>query len=264
MSPEGVLRLLLDRLGANNGETILISEHELTQWPAMAVAALKAQQLLVKASPATSLVCPGCEDECVMSVNFVNYSTGRAAFIMCDRRSDVSRVSIPVVRLNQWQCALNALCDFIADGLNMHRRVKEAVNAEGWEIGIARGHKRSQMLCIKAEGGLHLIAGGNAMPLTELFGYQNGVYTLNGILIHQLVDAATPADPRYTPSNARREVGKLETEAMHEDWRKAYRKLRRQYANSTSHSDTWIARQIAKMDIARGRSAETIRKNMKS
>jgi len=39
--------------------------------------------------------------------------------------------------------------------------------------------------------------------------------------------------------------------------------LRRKYPNTTSHSDIWIANQIAKMDIAHGREAETIRKQMK-
>jgi hypothetical protein len=29
------------------------------------------------------------------------------------------------------------------------------------------------------------------------------------------------------------------------------------------HSDTWIAKQIAKLDIAQDRDSETIRKNMK-
>ena len=44
MTPEEVLRVLLDRLGATDGAAILISEQELAQWPAVAVAALKSQR----------------------------------------------------------------------------------------------------------------------------------------------------------------------------------------------------------------------------
>ncbi len=260
MSPHDALCVLLERLGANDGAAVLISEHELTHWPAAAVAALKLQGMLVKASPASSVVCPGCEDECVMPVHVLNYPTGRAAFVVCGRRNDVNRVPVPVILLNQWQCTIDTLCSFIADNLKIHRRAKGLVNAESWEIGMARGHKRSQMLCLKAEGELHLIAGGNAMPLTVLVDYDDGAYTLDGAMIRQLVDAATTADHRYTPSNARREVGKLETQAMHDGWRKAYRELRHKKPDQT---DVWYARQIAKMDIARGRSADTIRKNMK-
>ncbi len=47
---------------------------------------------------------------------------------------------------------------------------------------------------------------------------------------------------------------------MYEAWRKAYRDLKKQRRNM---SDVWYSRQIAKMNIANGRSAETIRKHMK-
>lgn len=260
MNPEDVLLVLLDRLGVTDGAAILISEQELAQWPRGAVAALKSQGLLVKASPASSVVCPGCEDACVMPVHLINYPTGRAAFVVCDRRSDVNRVHVPVALLNQWQCTIDVLCDFIADSLKIHRRAKGSFNAEDWEIGMARGRKRSQMLGLKTDGELRLIAGGNAMPLSAVVSYCDGTYALDDALISHMVDSATTADNHYTPSNARREVGKLETQAMHDCWRKAYRELRR---NKPDQSDVWYARQIAKMDIARGRSADTIRKNMK-
>jgi hypothetical protein len=39
-------------------------------------------------------------------------------------------------------------------------------------------------------------------------------------MIRQLVDSATTADNRYTPTNARREVRKLDTQAMYESWQK--------------------------------------------
>jgi hypothetical protein len=47
---------------------------------------------------------------------------------------------------------------------------------------------------------------------------------------------------------------------MHKSWQKAYRKIKRERTNM---SDVWYSQQIAKVDIAQGRSAETIRKEMK-
>ena len=62
-------------------------------------------------------------------------------------------------------------------------------------------------------------------------------------------------------ARAKREARKLVTSAMHGSWQKEFRKLKKKRSNM---SDTWYSQQIAKMEIANGRSAETIRKNMKS
>jgi hypothetical protein len=78
-------------------------------------------------------------------------------------------------------------------------------------------------------------------------------------VIRQQTDQGTPANDRYTPNNARREVGKLNTQAMHEGWQKEYRKLKK---SRPDMSDVWYSQQIAKMPVADGRSAETIRKHM--
>jgi hypothetical protein len=129
-----------------------------------------------------------------------------------------------------------------------------------WNIGIARGDKRSQMLCLQVGGDLALVAGNNAVPLAELVGFRDGEYSVDGAMIRELVDAATTADSRYTPSNARREARKLDTQAMYEGWRKAYRDLKKQRWNM---SNVWYSRQIAKQEIAASRDAETIRKHMK-
>ena len=79
-------------------------------------------------------------------------------------------------------------------------------------------------------------------------------------MIRRMVDAATTADNRYTPSKAKREARKLETQAMHASWRKEYRELKR---SKPGKPDTWYSQQIAKMDIAQDRDPETIRKHMK-
>ena len=79
-------------------------------------------------------------------------------------------------------------------------------------------------------------------------------------MIRRLVDSASTADGRYTPTTARRETRKLDTQAMYKNWRKAYRALRKSRPNM---SDVWYSQQIAKQDIADGRDADTIRKHLK-
>jgi hypothetical protein len=116
------------------------------------------------------------------------------------------------------------------------------------------------MLCLEASDTLTLVAGNSRVPLAEFIGFHDGAYTLDALQIRHLADSATKTDERYTPSNARREARKLDTQAMYESWRKEYRALRKRRPGM---SDVWYSQQIAKMDIAHGRDAETIRKKMK-
>ena len=71
---------------------------------------------------------------------------------------------------------------------------------------------------------------------------------------------ATTASTRATPTNARREANKLDTQAKYKSWQKEYRALKQSHPD---HSDVWYSLKIAKMAIAKGSSAETIRKHMK-
>lgn len=64
MTPQAALAELLERLAAQQGAAVHIGNDELNTWPAEAVAAMKSARLLVKARPASSIVCPGCEENC--------------------------------------------------------------------------------------------------------------------------------------------------------------------------------------------------------
>jgi hypothetical protein len=261
MTPHDALIELLARVGARNGAAVLVSGEELSQWPAAAVTAMKSQRLLAKARPASSTICPGCERACVMPVHTLPRASGTAAsFIVCDKRSDINRVPVSAECQKQWRCDADAVCGFITASLGLRRSDQLPADAGLLNIGIAYGRKRSQMLSLRADGELALVAANNTVPLAELVGYRDGEYSVDGDTIRQLVDFATTADPRYTPSNARREARKLDTQAMYEAWRKAYRDLKKKRHNMF---DVWYSRQIAKMDIANGRSAETIRRHMK-
>jgi hypothetical protein len=261
MTPLEALLELLAFVGAKEGGAPLLSEEELSLWPAEAVRELKSQKLLVKASPAASVVCPGCEQECTMPVHTLPSGMDAAAsFVVCDERDDTNRVEVPAERLRQWRCGVEAVGAFVARSLGLRSDSQRKTDAGLWELGLVAGKKRSQMVCLRANEALELVAGQNAVPLAGLVLFGAEGYSVDTEAVRQLVDAATTGDPRHTPSNARREARKLDTQALHESWRKEYRALKQRRPEM---SDVWYSQLIAKMDIAQGRNAETIRKHMK-
>ena len=260
MTPKAALIELLGRVGARLGESVTVSTEELSQWPAAAVSALKSQGLLLKARPAKSVVCPGCEQDCSMPVQTVTRANGSVtSFVVCDKRSDTNRVPIPAARLALWRCDAQAVCGFIVASLGLQQTTVQPSEDGLLPIGIARGNKRTQMLCLRVQGHLALVVGTDAMPLADVIGFENGSFTVGQTVIRQMVDAATTADPRHTPSTVKREAGKLNTQARYASWQKAYKALRKKRPNE---SDVWYSQQIAKTAVAQGRDASTIKKHM--
>jgi hypothetical protein len=261
MSPLEALRDVLERLGAARGAAVLVSEDELRKWPAEAVRALKSQKLIVKACPAVTVVCPGCEQECTMPVYTLPAGTRQgASFVVCDKRDDINRVEVPAERLRQWRCGLEAVGAFVAQALRLRPESRRQSGAGLWELGPTAGMKRSQMLCLRANDTLELVTGENTLPLAEVVRFDAVGYSVDHETVRRLVDTATTGDNPYTPSNARREARKLATQARHERWRKEYRTQKKRRPEM---SDKWHSQQIAKLKVADGCSAETIRKNMK-
>jgi hypothetical protein len=260
MTPIEALLELLALVGAKGGGAALLSEEELSHWPSEAVRKLKSQKLLAKASPAVSAVCPGCEQECVMPVYTPPAGTGPAvSFVVCDKRDDTNRVEVPTERLRQWCCGVEAVGAFVARSLGLRSDSQRKTDAGLWELGLVAGKKRSQMVCLRANEALELVAGQNAVPLTKLVRFGAEGYSVDCEAIRQLVDAASTGDSRYTPSSTRREARKLDTQALHERWRKEYRALKQRRPGM---SGVWYSEQIARMEITPKRSAETIRKHM--
>ncbi len=261
MTPQAALIEMLGRVGARNGTATMVSTEELNQWPAAAVAAMKTQNLLLKARPAKSVVCPGCEQECsTMPVHTVTRANAPAAsFVVCDKRSDTNRVPILAARLAQWRCDAHAVCGFVTACLGLQQTTVQPSDNRLLPIGMARGNKRTQMLCLRLDGSLALVVGADAMPLADVVGFENGSFTLDVAVIRQTVDSATTADPRRTPSTAKREARKIDTQAMYASWHKEYKALKKRRPNM---SDVWYSEQIAKSAVGLGRDASTIKKHM--
>ena len=129
MTPREALLDLVARVGARDGAAVRVSETDVRQWPAEAVAALKAHRLLVRARPARTVVCPGCEADCVMPVQTIPAGPREAArFIVCDKRSDINRVALTTAHVDQWKCDGEALARFVVEQVGL-RRSRHRVDA---------------------------------------------------------------------------------------------------------------------------------------
>jgi hypothetical protein len=71
----------------------------------------------------------------------------------------------------------------------------------------------------------------------------------------------SPAVKKPSHSGLQRELRKQKTSERYKAWNKAYRELRKKNPGKNA---TWISKQIEKMDIGDGKTAETIRRKMKS
>ncbi len=251
---------VLERLAAQAGAAVTLSEDELGEWPRDAVRAMRAQRLLTKAAPTKSAICPGCEQQCAMEVHTPPVEDGTASpFIVCDKREDINRVPVPVAKLRQWRYSAEAVGAFVAQSLGVRGGNQRRADGGLWELGLVTGKKRSQMVCLRAGEQLELVAGQNAVSLAELVSFSADGYSVDCDAVRGLVDAAT-GDSFYTPSIRRREERRQRTQALYQDWQKEYRALKK---HRPGMSDLWYSQQIAKMDRAQGRNAETIRKHMK-
>jgi hypothetical protein len=261
MTPLEVLVELVDRLGACGGHAALISEAELCRWPDDALHALKSQRIITKAKAADSALCPGCEEECVMPVMTLPVGEGAArSFILCELRNDTNRVAVMTNHLLQWRCSLELVCGFVADSLGLSRGRWQRNQAGMLEIGMVTGKERVQMICLEITDRVQVVVGQNKVDLADLVAFDDGKFSVHQGMIQRLVDSSNTADARYTPNVVRRASRKLKTKELHASWKKEYQRLKKKHPEM---SDTWTAGKIAKMDIAQGRDAETIRKNMK-
>ena len=261
MTLDNVLQELIQCL-AHDGDTLLPWD-QVRRWPKGGIEVFQNAGWIVSAPLASAVICPGCEAACYMPVaKVIRAVNGRPAraYIACDQRPDMGTVKLQLARLQQWQLTQGQLAYWITDTLTVRYSGKRLDGGNLLELGLVSGEKRAQMLCLHTAGELALVAGSNRIPLVDAIQLIDGALSLDANLIRQLVDSAATGDARYTPNTARREVRKLETAAMHEQWQKEYRALQKKRPN---RSDVWYSQQIAKMECAQGRSAGTIKKNMK-
>lgn len=258
---DDVLHELIRHL--EDGGNGILSWEQVREWPDGAIEAFQQAGWIKPAEAATSVECLGCEHNCFMPVHVLPAANDRPtrAFVACDRRDDMGRVPTSLVCLQQWRLSEGQVARWIARALGLRGRTEKDHLTGMIRIGTIQGRKRVGNIVLTTTAPASLRAAGHALTLSEIVFLGGNQPTIDRDAVMDLVDrppAETPA--RCQPTAARREARKLDTQDMYESWRKAYRELKRRRRNM---SDVWYSQQIAKMDIAKGRSADTIRKNMK-
>jgi len=200
MTPQEALAELLGRLGASGGAPVHVTADELDGWPQDAVAAMKQRKLLVKASPAHSAICPGCERACTMPVHVIpNPPHVPNAFVACDKREDIGRVPVSIAALERWQTSGGALAQAIARLLGFDQPVQTASSGHSWIIGVLKGNKHSRHVTLSSNGALELAVGSLNVPAGEVLRIDGFKFTIDSMRLGRLADSSA-ADGDVTES----------------------------------------------------------------
>jgi hypothetical protein len=188
LSPDEVLAEVLARLGAAQGTPILITHQELSAWPEEAAQALQTSGILIQAEPAASVVCPGCEQACVMPVHVRSGDPGLDAFIICEERSDTNRVGIPVACLEQWQASGEGLARALAQWLSIPYAGRPGDESSTLAVGLLRGGRHSSHVQLQTAGKIALLLAGHSVPLIEVLRLEGSRFKLDHRALLGLVD----------------------------------------------------------------------------
>lgn len=193
MTATEALGELIARLGASPGRALAFSAADLQRWPADAVSAFKTQGVFRPGKPGDTAVCPGCERACVMPVQQRQRAGAMAAFVVCDRRDDIGRVSVAPVLLERWRVDAHTLADALAGLLGAGACHPVPGEASAFRLGVVVGaaDKATVHLRFGNQGDACLEVAGHSLELTSVLGIRAGKLALDTLHLGRCAD--TPA-----------------------------------------------------------------------
>ena len=242
---------------------VVLDADAVVRWAIGNIDALIKAGLLKTAGRAQSVVCPGCEHRCISDVNAsVSRSGGVRVFVVCempDVQAQMGRIEIAPDRLRQWQITPLMLARFLMLKLQLVGEIPSPDKLKSVPLGMLPGpHGRRWVRLVLSP--LSLEINRQRAPMKELLHVIDDQIALDRPRVAEmLAHDADSKDKAYSPSIEAREAGKLATAAMRQDWHDAHAELARQHPDKGKR---WYSMKIAQMQIARGRDAETIRKQL--
>jgi len=244
------------------GHSLSLSFDEVEQWPSGFLNMLEQAELLVKDVQSKSLQCTGCEHGCFMPVAFTD--DGLRAFIVCDhpeQQDHMGRVAVSLPRLNQWQLNIRQVAIVVAKLLGLESIPLYQAKTGSYSLGMLKS-PNGRRAAVLAPTPLSLVINQRSIPVNELLYIEANRLVMDSLKIDDALRAKSSGKGKaYITNCDKQQNRKLVTQAMYCDWQEQYKKLKRAHSKK---SDTWIAYQISKMDIGKGKSSDTIRKNMKA
>ncbi len=247
-------------LDASDGG-LLVGWSEAQEWPDGALDVFLASGILVSKTKARSIECLGCEYRCYKDVEVTRIGKQSRVFIVCDvpeMQSEMGRVMVPMERLHQWQCGVMGIAGIVQRLLGLEYEL-DSTHAS-LKLGMLKSPHGRRWISLN-QGPLTLEINGVQVPIDEILYFDHQELVLDMVRIEELLKVKPENRGKaYNPSVTKREVRKLQTQAMYQDWKDAYIRLNKK---NPDKSATWVSKQIAKMDVANGKDAQTIYKNMK-
>jgi hypothetical protein len=212
LTDDDALAEFLSRIGSASDGSIFIAEEELRRWPAKALAALKSVGFLIEATPASSVVCPGCEQQCVMLVH-VPPGSGANAFVVCDKRNDINRVAVEIDGLARWRGSGEAVAALLAKLLGLRWRGGVSAQSRRWEVGMFKTRKRSSHLVLTADGELKLTLAGHTVALSDVLSLGDEGFMVDKGMLSELADdpVSGGGDRESASQRKARLAGRIET-----------------------------------------------------
>lgn len=150
-----------------------------------------------------------------MPVHVINVKARKPdAFIVCDKRSDINRVPVPVDRLEQWQATGESVAVLLARLLGLHRSGGTSGNATRWEVGVLKGAKHSSHLVLVADGSLTLSLAGHSIPLADVLTLAGRAFKVDRRTLNRLVDRPVAGAGDVESAAQRRERLKKRVHAL--------------------------------------------------
>lgn len=241
---------------------VLIGWDEVLQWPEGLLKQFIKLGLVAKDVSAKSLTCLGCEQHCTMDVLLTE--DAQRAFIACDHpdmQSHMGRISIPLERLQQWQAGAQQFAAVMAAMLELDTKPAYNKESTSYKLGMLKGVEGRRWVNLFTRPLRVEIAGHLALIGDVLF-FDEGNLVIDTARVNSML-SSNPAHvgKMYTPNTSKQDARKMATQAMYQNWRDQYRSLMQKHPEKT---DTWYSAQIAKLPMAQGKSADTVRKNMKN
>lgn len=185
------LSLLLRQLAAVDDDKFLISHEERVEVPDDVWATMAQLKIVQQAQHAKSVICDGCEENCVRPVHIypANVKSPARAFVVCDVREDVGRVNVDFERLNQWQVSEQQLAEMVRDLLgNTQSMAKD--NAL-WRLGMVNGGTHKSQVSLKFDCDAWVLASGHSVLLMELLSIDKNTLKIDLKKIKKMVNEPT-------------------------------------------------------------------------